>query len=240
MHIYTKSETNSRICLCSAKWNSVIRLCSTAFVWKLLWLLNTILFIASSVNSDCTTTEYTNAYINSFFCFSLFSVGFLHLVLLVQAKKKSNWTRRMNMEIKWEMKKKEELNQELNNSKPLHSALKMSTYALHKLDNSNVLSYSVDLLLPVYALYSLYIITCVYARASLSPFLFISVDGVALSPLMLLLSFAFRSSHSYRYRNVCEHTAFSGSTLFILFLLDDFVVVFVSWRFRMYPECIEI
>lgn len=127
------------------------------------------------------------------------------------------------------MRKKEELNQELNNSKPLHSALRTSTYALHKLDNSNVLSYSVDLLLPVYALYSLYIITCVYAPKPLYlPFSSFSVDGVALSPLMLLLSFAFRSSHSYRYRNVCEHTAFSGSTLFILFLLDDFVVVFVS------------
>lgn len=239
MHIYTKSETNSRICLCSAKWNSVIRLCSTAFVWKLLWLLNTILFIASSVNSDCTTTEYTNAYINSFFLLlSVFS-WVLAFGASGAGKKKVESDSENEHGNKMRDEKKEELNQELNNSKPLHSALRMSTYTLHKLDNSNVLSYPVDLLLPVYALYSLFIITCVYARASLSPFLFISVDGVALSPLMLLLSFAFRSSHSYRYRNVCEHTAFSGSTLFILFLLDDFVVVFVSWRFRMHPECIE-
>lgn len=120
----------------------------------------------------------------------------------------------------------------------MHSALRMSTYALHTLDNSNVLSYSVDLLLPVYALYSL--ISHVYGLSLLIR------SSLLLSPpppLLLLLSFAFTSSSVYvdteMSASCTVHTAFSGFALFILFLLDDFVVVFVSWRFRMHPECIE-
>lgn len=123
-------KQNREICLCSAKWNSVIRLCSTAFVW------NTILFIASSVNSDCTTTEYEYQmqHINSKRRREKKSRRWCMAVLLLLffiasgAGKKSHRIGLGRKRIKTKKERRTATNQELNNSKPLHSASSKSTY----------------------------------------------------------------------------------------------------------------
>lgn len=110
-HYIYESETKSREFVCAARSGTQ----SFVFVarricMKLLWLLNTILFIAASVNSDCTTTEYRNAYINSrkkekTQRFSSFSVGSC-IGASDAGKKNSNWTRSKRMNIEHRNKKK--------------------------------------------------------------------------------------------------------------------------------------